>query len=989
MTNNKPPGAAQPAPARGAPPSTSPSPGLALLAAGNFSGATEAFLADLAAAPERSEAHFHLGLTAYAAGRLDQAEAHWLATLARQNPDLAWHLAALALRREDWCRGWLLAEARFFKRDRPVPRRHPDLPAWEGEALAENSLLLWGDQGLGDQIQFARFVPQVQARCPRLRLEVDAPLVRLFAALFPGLPVGETGKTPPDPGSRQQCLASLPRILAARSATELGAAPPFAPLPAAARAPWQKRLGAPRRPRVGLAWAGNPQHPNDRTRSVGLAALAPLFALAERCDFHALQVGGRAAEGAGSGLPYVDWSGQIADFYDSAGLVAELDLVVTVDSAVAHLAGALGKPVWILIPAVPDWRWGDARGETTLWYPTARLFRQAAPGDWGPVVARLVRALEAQFPALPPGPGRNGKKDEPPPSLAADAADATADEATCLRRLAADPLHRPSLVRLAQLAPKSPDPRHLLPVFHRGRSHPEAALMLARLLVRLDKKKAALALLRPLTGHQPKLAYAWLLRSDLARQLHRAEEAIDSARQALSLDDTSGDAWLHLANALREGKDLPEALAAIQRAAELSPRSPGVLNNLGVLQKEDGRLEEAVATYRRALAVEPRNAAATTNLGSALRDLGRFDESLACFRRALEADPGNPDTWFGLGNTLKESGRVPEAITAFREALARKPDHVDVQVNLSLLLLLTGQFGDGWDLYEQRFHRPKNPVRPRRFAQPLWKGESLAGQRLLVWGEQGAGDKIMGARLLPEVAAESTALVVETDTRLLRLLAANFPAYTWVTEATPADPATATATRQAPLLSLARFRRRNLAAFGDGRPYLKADASLAAAWKERLAGLAGRRVGLVWAGSPTHQNDARRSLALERFAPLFERPGISFVSLQVGPEAAQAAASRLPLADFTADLGDYADTAALIANLDLVIAVDTSVAHLSAALGVPTWILVPFHPDWRWLDSAPDSTPWYASARLFRQPAYGDWTSVLHRVAEALGLHWK
>ena len=147
---------------------------------------------------------------------------------------------------------------------------------------------------------------------------------------------------------------------------------------------------------------------------------------------------------------------------------------------------------------------------------------------------------------------------------------------------------------------------------------------------------------------------------------------------------------------------------------------------------------------------------------------------------------------------------------------------------------------------------------------------------------------------------------------------------------------------------------------------------------------AGRRVGLVWAGSPTHQNDARRSLPLERFAPLFAQPGVSFVSLQVGPDAAQAAASGLPLADFSADLGDYADSAALIANLDLVIAVDTSVAHLAAALGVPTWILVPFHPDWRWLDSAPDSTPWYAAARLFRQPAYGDWESVVERVRRAL-----
>ncbi len=794
--------------------------GLTLLASGQADAAAAEFRAALALAPGHPKVLFNLGLAAYAAGRLDDAEARWLAVLVQENPDLAWHLAALALRREDWSRGWILAEARFLKGERPVPRHRDDLPAWEGEELPATPLVVWGDQGLGDQIQFARFLPAVRARCPQLRLEVEAPLVRLLAAAFPDLTVAALVRRPSEADSRQQALTSLPRVLGAASAEALADNSAYLRIPAAAREVWQRRLGPRQRPRVGLAWAGSGAHPNDAARSAGLAALQPLFALDGHCDFHSLQVGPRAADGAGSAWPLVDWSGQIADLLDTAALIAELDLVVTVDTAIAHLAGSLGKPVWIALPAVPDWRWSETRGDATLWYPTARLFRQATPGDWAPVVAALAAALASRFPAAA--------------AAALQPLPVKADADACRTRLAQHPLDRGALLRLAELAPRHADPKALLPFFHRGRSVPEAALMLARLLVRIDKKKAALAVLRPLTQNQGKLAYAWLLRSDLARQLHLAEEASAAARTAIALDAKSGEAWLHLANALREGKAKAEALEAIRRAAELAPRSTSVLNNLGVLLKEDRQMEAAIAAYRRALAVEPGNLAATTNLGSALREEGEFAESRQCFERALKADARNPDTWFGLGNTLKESGRTGEAIAAFRRALEVKPDHVDVQVNLSLLLLLSGEFAAGWDLYEQRFHRPKNPVKPRRFPQPFWQGESLTGQRLLVWGEQGAGDKLMAARLIPEIAATAEQVIVETDARLLRLFAHNFPECHWVVEQTPADAATAAATLQTPLLSLARFRRRDLAAFGDGGPYLRADPILAADWKERL-----------------------------------------------------------------------------------------------------------------------------------------------------------
>jgi hypothetical protein len=301
-----------------------------------------------------------------------------------------------------------------------------------------------------------------------------------------------------------------------------------------------------------------------------------------------------------------------------------------------------------------------------------------------------------------------------------------------------------------------------------------------------------------------------------------------------------------------------------------------------------------------------------------------------------------------------------------------------------LLLLLSGEFDTGWELYEQRFNRPKSPAAQRPFTQPRWQGQAIPGKSLLIWGEQGAGDKIMAARLIGESRAAGTSLIVETDPRLLRLMQANYPDITWLAESTPPDSRASQSDYQIPLLSLGKLRRRTLIDFGDGCAYLQPLPGSRQIWEERLKQIPGLRVGLVWAGSSGHHNDRHRSLSLASLAPLFDVPDISFISLQVGEANTQAQLYGAKLHDWTSELADYADTAALLASLDLLISVDTSVAHLGGALGVPTWILLPFQPDWRWLEIMQEHTPWYSSVRLFRQTSVGHWDDTVGKITTAL-----
>ena len=454
--------------------------------------------------------------------------------------------------------------------------------------------------------------------------------------------------------------------------------------------------------------------------------------------------------------------------------------------------------------------------------------------------------------------------------------------------------------------------------------------------------------------------------------------ALQNYRRAVQLKPDFAEAYTSLGILLDEQGDLAGAEDACRRAVAAKPGSALVHSNLAAVLDERGCLAEATESCRRALTLNPGLAAAHSNLAGILWRQCDFESSVAACRRAIALNPTCAAAYCNLGSALSDQGDLEEGLRCYQRALEAKPDWATALFYTGLTLLLQGNFAQGWQDYEQRW-RLKH-WRRREFSQPLWLGEPLEGARILLHAEQGLGDTLQFVRYVPLVAARGGKVILEVPPRLRRLLSGlegaaevisrgqDLPEFTW----------------QCPLMSLPLAFGTELATIPADVPYIHADPARVQAWSQRLE-RTGLRVGLVWAGSPKHVNDRQRSLPLARFTALTQIPGASFYALQKGHAAAetQPLPPGMRLIDLGPEQSNMAETAAIIANLDLVISVDTSVAHLAGALGKPVWILLHYVPDWRWLLHREDS-PWYPTARLFRQPKLRDWDPVLQRVEEEL-----
>jgi tetratricopeptide (TPR) repeat protein len=424
-----------------------------------------------------------------------------------------------------------------------------------------------------------------------------------------------------------------------------------------------------------------------------------------------------------------------------------------------------------------------------------------------------------------------------------------------------------------------------------------------------------------------------------------------------------------------------EALTACARLLSLAPGSADVWNLRGTIHDALGRHPEGLADYERALALRPGFPEALSNRAHDLRIFARYDEALEDYGRALEAMPGLAEAWIGRGNLFQECNRDEDALANYRRALELNPDLADAHVNEGFCRLRMGDFKLGWEKHEWRWKVRGLYSGAREFAQPKWQGtENLAGKAILLHAEQGFGDSIQFVRYVPLVAATGAAVFVEVPDELVSLVSGLSGVSRVVTRAQRLPPIDF----HCPLLSLPAAFGTALSTIPASVPYLEAPADRVRRWRTRLGQTKKLRIGLAWSGNATHRNDQNRSIALARLAPLLPLPGAEFLSLQKGIRPEDAAVMKdLPITDIAGEFGDFADTAAVVSLVDLVIAVDTSVAHLAGALGRPIWILLPFSADWRWLQSRKDS-PWYPTARLFRQPAIGDWEGVIRNVKKEL-----
>jgi Flp pilus assembly protein TadD len=454
----------------------------------------------------------------------------------------------------------------------------------------------------------------------------------------------------------------------------------------------------------------------------------------------------------------------------------------------------------------------------------------------------------------------------------------------------------------------------------------------------------------------------------------RLEDAIAAYQKAVAVKADYPVALSNLGNTLRRRGRTGEAIAACRRALAIQPNHAQAHNHLGAALTQSDP-DEAVAHLSRAVALQPAFAEAHSNLGAALLQKGMPDEAVAACRRAVSLQPQNPEAHLNLGNAWAATASIDQAALCFRQALALSPTLALAHWSLGVMLLLQGDFQNGWAEYEWRLRVPEF-ARRTPSSKPLWDGADLAGRRIVLAAEQGIGDVIHFIRYLPLVAARGGKIIVSCPRELHRLLKPMAPVEQWVAPDEPWPEHDL----QCPLLSLPRLMGTTVATIPAPIPYLHADPALVEQWQARLPKEPRLRVGLAWAGRAAHRNDRNRSIPPALLAPLADVNGLLFCSLQKD----SATLPPLPqLADWTADLHDFADTAALLENLDLVITADTAVAHLAGALGRKVWVLLPFLPDWRWMLRREDS-PWYPTMRLFRQPRPGDWSEPIERIVQAL-----
>lgn len=543
-------------------------------------------------------------------------------------------------------------------------------------------------------------------------------------------------------------------------------------------------------------------------------------------------------------------------------------------------------------------------------------------------------------------------------------------------------------------------------------NYAEALINRGKCLVALKRRDEALASFDKALTINPHHAAALKERAHLLRDTSRLSEALDCYDRALTIAPDDAETHANRGLVLRNLKRFNEAFIAYDRALALKPDYVEAVVARGNVFYEMQCFEEALKEYERALTIRPDFAFGFNNHGNALHALGRHSEALESYGRALRLKPDYTEAYNNRGNVLVELNRteealrdydaamtnkpfasalvnrgsalryldrIDEALASFDQAIALEPQMPEAHWNKALLCLSIGDFANGLEGYEWRW-RGATDLTPRGFTQPQWRGDDIAGKTILLHAEQGFGDSIQFLRYLPLVKARGARIVLELPDSLRPLLGEMARDIVMLSRGMPLPAFDV----HCPLMSLALAFGTTVETIPASVPYLSVPAERIEKWRTHLPRNGNRRVGLVWSGKPSHKNDHNRSIAFERLAPLLAVPKVSFVSLQREYRNADLPAlAQLPIMRIDDALGDFADTAAAIEQCDLVIAVDTAVAHLAGSLGKPLWILISHIQDWRWLRARSDS-PWYPTARLFRQPRNGDWDAVIAALAREL-----
>lgn len=472
----------------------------------------------------------------------------------------------------------------------------------------------------------------------------------------------------------------------------------------------------------------------------------------------------------------------------------------------------------------------------------------------------------------------------------------------------------------------------------------------------------------------------WFNRGNVLRDLNLDSDAVDSYRQTLARNPHHPAAWNNLGQALRRLGQFEEAEKAFEQALETASTSPDCLYDQGLALYNLRRHVEALACLEQVQKQQPERLEASFDISHVLVDMGRADEALAKLEQRLKETPDHPDVHFHIGKVLMGMGRYPQALAEFTHIRTRSPDHAAACFYASALHLLQGDFSAGWPEYESRKKMVPESHHPQ-LDQPLWLGaENLCGKTILLYAEQGMGDTLQFCRYALLLAEQGAQVILEVQPALRSLLS-TLPGNIQLIAAGDPRPAF---DYYCPLMSLPLACKTAATSIPATTPYLSCDAGKKAVWDARLGPKTRPRIGLAWSGSPSHQNDHLRSIALTQLIPLINSISADWVALQKDIRPVDAAIlAECQIACWNEELHDFSDTAALAACMDLIISVDTSLVHLAGALDLPVWVMLPFTPDWRWQLERDDS-PWYPSVRLFRQNTSGNWQHVVQQLTHTL-----
>jgi Tfp pilus assembly protein PilF len=473
---------------------------------------------------------------------------------------------------------------------------------------------------------------------------------------------------------------------------------------------------------------------------------------------------------------------------------------------------------------------------------------------------------------------------------------------------------------------------------------------------------------------QERLVIGWnLIQSG---NLAGAREFFRAITQA---EPSFAQAWYLLGAVNQLQGNIPESMANYERVIRLDPNHVEALNNLGVALQSRGMVAEAAACLRIALGIKPDYAEAHSNLGNALKDQGNLDAAVACYQRAIQIDPSFFDAHNNLGNGLRAQGHLASSVSCYEQALRLKPEDPQIHLSRALSWLQMGDFKRGWAEYEWRLQCKEYAI--PAFEKPLWDGRSLSGRTILLYADHGLGDTLQFIRYAPLVRERGGRVIVACQKKIARLIASCAGVEQIVVEGSPIPEFAV----YAPLMSLPMIFGTTLSSVPANVPYLSADANEIIRWRAELGSSGGFKIGVIWQGNPQHRRDRERSFRLAELETLAQTPGVSLLSLQGihGLEQLKDVERHFTVTSLGERMSDFMDIAAVMHSLDLVIAADTSLAHLAGALGVPVWVAVSFAPDWRWLQNRSDS-PWYPSMRLFRQEKWAEWDAVFQRMTDEL-----